>query len=200
MRAVSDMVRCSPQPVKVPRGPFSTVREESGYQEVTNVPSSRLERANQAHVSAFGRASRNLDDSWEGRSRSGGEVRSVGVSMNKWLPDGWHSITARIVVEDAAAYVAFLRQAFGATGEAAEDRPCEMTIGDSIVMISTTQAREQTRAFFYLYVPDADATYNRALAAGARSVEEPWDTPYGDRRAMITDPCGNDWQLATRQK
>jgi PhnB protein len=122
------------------------------------------------------------------------------VTKIHWLPSGWHSITARIIVEDAAAYVSFLRRAFGATGETAEGRPFEMTIGDSIVMVSSTQTRERTYAFFYLYVPDADATYKRALAAGAKSIEGPRDTPYGDRRAMISDPCGNDWQLATRQR
>src|ERR1700692_1112268 len=88
---------------------------------------------------------------------------------------------------------------FRSNRETAEDRPFEMTIGDSMVMGSTL-TRERTRAFFYLYVPDADATYKRALAAGAKSIEGPRDTPYGDRRAMISDRCGNDWQLATRQR
>ena len=49
----------------------------------------------------------------------------------------------------------------------------------------------------YLYVEDADATYHRAMAAGATSLEAPNDTPYGDRRAMIRDPGGNVWQIAT---
>jgi uncharacterized glyoxalase superfamily protein PhnB len=52
-------------------------------------------------------------------------------------------------------------------------------------------------AFLYVYVDDIDATYKRALEAGAVSLEEPWDTPYGDRRGMVQDPCGNVWQIAT---
>jgi PhnB protein len=74
-----------------------------------------------------------------------------------------------------------------------------MRIGDSILMISGSGPRKPTSAFLYLYVEDADATYRRALKAGAISVEEPRDTPYGDRRAMVTDPCGNDWQIATHR-
>jgi PhnB protein len=72
-----------------------------------------------------------------------------------------------------------------------------MRIGDSIIMVSAAGARKPMRAFLYLYVDDTDMTYRRALKAGADSVEEPGETPYGDRRAMITDPCGNDWQIAT---
>ena len=49
-------------------------------------------------------------------------------------------------------------------------------------------------------MPDADATYARALAAGARSLEPPTDMPYGDRRAMVEDAWGNTWQIATRGK
>ena len=54
-------------------------------------------------------------------------------------------------------------------------------------------------AFLYLYVDDIDATYELALQTGAEVLEEPTDTPYADRRAMIKDPCGNDWQIATHK-
>jgi PhnB protein len=46
---------------------------------------------------------------------------------------------------------------------------------------------------------DADRAYRRALAAGAASLEEPLDTPYGDRRAMVRDPFGNVFQIAHRR-
>jgi uncharacterized glyoxalase superfamily protein PhnB len=117
--------------------------------------------------------------------------------MNKSIPEGWHSITPRLVARDPAALVQFLKHAFGAGGEFSADRPAVMKIGDSIVMVSGVGPRESTRAFLYLYVDDVDATYRRALEAGALSLEEPQDTPYGDRRAMVTDPGGNDWQIAT---
>ncbi len=117
--------------------------------------------------------------------------------MTSPLPEGWHTVTPRIVVDDPARLVQFLIDAFGATGEYRSDMPSLMRIGDSIVMVSGADFREPTRAFLYLYVEDPDATYDKALAAGAVSVEQPAETPYGARRAMITDPCGNDWQIAT---
>ena len=55
-------------------------------------------------------------------------------------------------------------------------------------------------AFLYLYVEDIDATYQRALKAGAVSLEEPQDLPDGDRRGMVEDPCGNVWQIATHKE
>jgi uncharacterized glyoxalase superfamily protein PhnB len=104
------------------------------------------------------------------------------------------------VVRDPAALVRFLKDAFGASGEYRTDAPSQMRIGDSIVMVSGVGLRAATASFLYVYVDDADATYRHALEAGATSLEEPQDTPYGDRRAMITDPCGNDWQIATYRR
>lgn len=54
-------------------------------------------------------------------------------------------------------------------------------------------------AFLYVYVEDADRTYQRAVDAGAISIEEPTDTPYGDRRATLRDSWGNMWQIATHR-
>ena len=117
--------------------------------------------------------------------------------MTKSIPKGWHSVTPRLVVDDAARLVEFLKQAFGATGDFHADRPAIISIGDSLVMISSVGLRDVMPAFLYLYVDDSDATYQRALEAGAVSLEEPQDTPYGDRRGMVKDPCGNIWQIAT---
>ncbi len=117
--------------------------------------------------------------------------------MAKWIPERWHSVTPRLVVHDPAKLVEFLKRAFGASGDLLEHAPSQMRIGDSIVMVSAVGPREAMPAFLHLYVDDADATYQRALEAGAVSLEEPGDTPYGDRRAMVKDPCGNDWQIAT---
>jgi uncharacterized glyoxalase superfamily protein PhnB len=112
------------------------------------------------------------------------------------LPEGWHSVTPRIVTDDVPGLVTFLRDAFGATGELVGDRPSIMRIGDSVIMVSGVGPRAAFPAFLYVYVDDADAGYQRALAAGARSLEEPIDTPYGERRAMVEDPWGNIWQIA----
>jgi len=53
---------------------------------------------------------------------------------------------------------------------------------------------------FYLYVPECDAVYQRALAAGATSLFEPKDQAYGDRSGAVTDPFGNQWYIASRIK
>lgn len=120
--------------------------------------------------------------------------------MNKSVPDGWHSVTPRLVVHDTAKLVEFLKQAFDATGDHFTERPSVIRIGDSIVMVSGVGPREAMPAFLYLYIDDVDATYQRALEAGAASLEEPTETPYGDRRAMIEDPSGNVWQIATHRE
>lgn len=112
---------------------------------------------------------------------------------------GFHSVTPRMIVSDVKAEVEFLRAVFDATGEVQADRPAEIRIGDSIVMVSSAGARELFPAFLYVYVDDADSAFRRALAAGAISMEEPRDTPYGDRRAMVRDPFGNVFQIAHRK-
>ena len=119
--------------------------------------------------------------------------------MPAWIPDGFHAATPRLVADDAAKLVRFLKDAFGASGDLPTDGPAQLRIGDSMVMVSESGPRPATEAFLYLYVEDADGTYRRAIAAGATSLEAPDDMPYGDRRAMVRDPRGNVWQIATRK-
>jgi PhnB protein len=113
------------------------------------------------------------------------------------IPSGFHSVTPRIVCRDPAALVSFLKRVFDARGDYVATAPSQIRIGNSIVMVSGGGLREAASAFLYVYVDDADATYQRALLAGATSLEEPRDLPYGDRRAMVRDPFGNLWQIAT---
>jgi uncharacterized glyoxalase superfamily protein PhnB len=120
--------------------------------------------------------------------------------MPRWIPDGWQSITPRLVADDADTLVTFLKEAFGAVGEWPEEGPAQLRIGDSRVMVSGSGPRQAAESFLYLYVEDTDATYRRAIAAGATPLEAPDDMPYGDRRAMIKDPGGNVWQIATFRK
>src|SRR5579872_4021171 len=97
------------------------------------------------------------------------------------VPAGHHTVTPYLIVKDARQFIEFLQKAFGAeTTEALKQdsdgiiRHAELRIGDSMVMIG--QARDQWKpmpAGFYLYVPDCDETYKRALAAGATSLSEP---------------------------
>ena len=112
--------------------------------------------------------------------------------------DGFRSVTPRIVVDDVEAQVRFLRQVFGAIGDANPGRPAEVRIGDSLLMISSSAERPSFPAFLYVYVDDADEAFARAIDAGATVIEDPVDTPYGDRRAMVSDPFGNVFQIAHR--
>jgi uncharacterized glyoxalase superfamily protein PhnB len=115
---------------------------------------------------------------------------------DRFLPEGWHTVTPKIVVNDAEGLIEFLKHVFKATGDYRTDRPSQLTIGDSLIMIGDAGVRDVTSAFLYVYVSDVDETYRRALEAEARSLEEPFDTPYGDRRCMVEDKWGNTWQIA----
>jgi uncharacterized glyoxalase superfamily protein PhnB len=118
--------------------------------------------------------------------------------MSNFKPDGRRTVIPRIITDDVAGLVRFLKTVFGAGGEPQFATPTEMTMGDSVVMISDGGgARGAMPAFLYVYVPNADETYERAIAAGAESIEKPTDTPYGDRRATVKDPWSNIWQIAT---
>ena len=103
-----------------------------------------------------------------------------------------------MVVEDPEATFAFLRAVFDAQGEVRPGQPIEARIGDSLIMVSGATERSLFPAFLYVYVEDADACYARAIAAGATTIEEPLDTPYGDRRGMVRDLAGNVFQVAHR--
>jgi uncharacterized glyoxalase superfamily protein PhnB len=118
--------------------------------------------------------------------------------MSKFKPDGRHSVIPRIVTDDVGGLAEFLKIVFGASGKLQSGSPTEMRIGDSVIMISDGGGmRGAMPAFLYVYVENADETYQRAIAAGAESLESPADMPYGDRRAMVRDAWGNVWQIAT---
>jgi len=113
-------------------------------------------------------------------------------------PAGWHTVTPRIIVRDAEKLVAFVKEVFEATGDYRPEAPAELRLGDSIIMISEAGVREAMPACLYVYVENADTTWQRAVKAGAQSLEAPSNTPYGDRRGMVKDQWGNTWQIATR--
>jgi PhnB protein len=118
--------------------------------------------------------------------------------MTKYQPDGWPTVIPRIFTNDVVSVVDFLRLVFGAHGQPRAGAPTEMRLGDSLIMVSGgAGVREALPAFLYVYVENADETYQRANGAGALSIEKPADMPYGDRRAMVQDPWGNVWQIAT---
>jgi PhnB protein len=125
----------------------------------------------------------------------------------KPIPDGYHSITPYLVVQGAGKLIDFLKQAFEAQESERLTRPdgtighAEVRIGDSIVMMSEASGEwKPMPGSMYLYVNDADATYKRALQAGATSTMEPTDQFYGDRSAGVKDLAGNHWWIATHKE
>jgi PhnB protein len=122
------------------------------------------------------------------------------AAPTSFKPAGWPTVTPRIIVHGAAELVEFIKRVFGATGQYHAHAPAELRFGDSIIMVSDADVRESMTACLYVYVRSADATYQRAIEAGARSIESPLNTPYGDRRGMVKDPWGNTWQIATRRQ
>ena len=123
------------------------------------------------------------------------------------IPEGYHTVTPYLVVEDVDRLLDFLQAAFDATekervpGQDGQTGHAEVLIGDSHVMMGRAQQEIPVLpCMLYVYVPDTDATYARALAAGAESMQEPADMFYGDRNATVKDPTGNLWCIATHQQ
>ena len=117
-------------------------------------------------------------------------------SSDSHIPPGWPSVIPRLSVEDPSEMVNFLRQVFDAEGDFHVDRPSEMHIGRSLIMVGGTMERSPITSFVYVYVEDVDKAFEKAITLGARPLENPQEMAYGDRRAMISDPWGNCWQIA----
>ena len=122
----------------------------------------------------------------------------------KPIPDGYHSVTPYLVVENGGRLVEYLEEAFGASVAHRMDHPdgslwhADLQVGDSHVMLGGASDKSpETPASIYLYIEDADAGYRRALNAGGISIMEPQDMFYGDRHGGVKDPSGNSWWIAT---
>lgn len=120
------------------------------------------------------------------------------------IPEGYHTITPYLVVEGADALIGFLREAFGGEELHRMERPeggilhAEVRIGDSRVMLADATAEWPVQpSLLHLYVEDVDATFARALQAGATSVMEPANQFYGDRHGGVKDGAGNQWWIST---
>jgi len=122
----------------------------------------------------------------------------------KPIREGFHTVTPYLTVREAAELVDFVKQAFGATElfrstGSAGGLHVEVRIGDSMFMIGGggTWSGEPMPAAIYLYMDDVDVIYERTLKAGATSIMEPADQPYGDRLAGVKDAFGNVWYIST---
>jgi PhnB protein len=130
----------------------------------------------------------------------------------KPIPEGYHTVTPYLAVDDAAEAIAYYTKAFGAKERSRMEAPdgsighAELEIGDSLVMLSdpfpqaTTRTPKElggTTATVFLYVEDVDAVVKRAVDAGATVTMEVADQFWGDRFGAITDPFGHSWSIAT---
>jgi PhnB protein len=122
------------------------------------------------------------------------------------IPEGYHSVTPYLIVDDAAKLLKFVKEAFGAEekvmmpGQKGKIGHAEVKIGDSIIMLSDASESEQGKAMpsvIHLYVDDSDKTYRQALEAGATQVRELRDEFYGDRSGGVRDSLGNQWWIST---
>jgi PhnB protein len=116
----------------------------------------------------------------------------------------YRTLTPYLVVSDADAEMSFLTTAFGAAEVSCQRKTdgavmhAELKIGDSLVMLG--QACGEWKALpaaLYLWVPDVDAVYARALEAGATSQSAPEDKPYGHRNAGVVDRNGVTWWIGS---
>jgi PhnB protein len=130
----------------------------------------------------------------------------------KPIPEGYHSVTPYLSVDDAAQAIEYYKKAFGAKERGRIEAPggkvghAELEIGDSLVMLSdalpqfTTRPPKElggTSASVFLYVEDVDAVVKQAADAGATVEMEPADQFWGDRFGSVIDPFGHSWAIAT---
>jgi PhnB protein len=124
-----------------------------------------------------------------------------------YTAEGLNSVNAYMHPLRAEPVISFLKRSFGARELAKYASPdgvvhhAVIRVGDSVVEMGEAQGKYPPMpTMFYLYVPDCDAVYQRALAAGAASIAEPVDQPYGDRSGAVKDVFGNTWYIATHIK
>lgn len=114
------------------------------------------------------------------------------------------TITPYLTVKRPERLIDFVKDVFGAvevfrTTGSAGGMHAEVIIGDSKLMIGGMETIEEIPTALHVYLPDADAAYQRGLEAGGISLEAPVDQFYGDREAGVKDPTGNVWWIATHK-
>jgi PhnB protein len=130
----------------------------------------------------------------------------------KPIPEGYHTVSPYLAVDDAARAIEYYARAFGAKELVRMDAPggkighAELEIGDSRIMLSDPFPQASTRppkelggasASVFMYVEDVDAVVKQAVDAGATVAMEVADQFWGDRFGTITDPFGHVWSIAT---
>jgi PhnB protein len=117
------------------------------------------------------------------------------------IPEGYQQIMPYLIVKNAAAFIEFTQNVFGAEEKFKAMRDenlimhAEMSIGSSVIMIAdATELYQAHGAGLFIYVDDCDAVYKNALANGATTKSEPADQEYG-RSAGVNDAFGNTWWI-----
>ena len=122
------------------------------------------------------------------------------------IPKGFHSVSPSLNQADAAQTIEFCKKVFGAklrmklAGPGGKIMHAEILIGDSIVMLSDAMQAPPRAAGLFLYVPNVDKTFAKAVKAGATVLVAVQDMFWGDRFARVQDPQGNSWEIATHRE
>jgi PhnB protein len=139
-------------------------------------------------------------------------IELEGTMATKPIPEGYHTITPYLAVDDAAEAIEYYKEAFGAKERVRMDAPegkighAELEIGDSLVMLSDPFPQAATRSpkelggssvSVHMYVEDVDAVVKKAVDAGATITMEVADQFWGDRLGSVKDPFGHLWSIAT---
>jgi PhnB protein len=128
------------------------------------------------------------------------------------IPEGYHTVTPFLAVDDASAAIEFYARAFGARERTRMPMPdgkvahAELELGDAVIMLADPFPQAATRppkelggttVGVFLYVEDVDGFVQRAVDAGVTVTMAPEDMFWGDRFGQLTDPFGHQWQVAT---
>jgi PhnB protein len=138
-------------------------------------------------------------------------MTQIVMTQTRKVPEGYHTVQPYLMFVNTHEAIAFYTKVFGAKEKLCMKSPegrvhhAEILIGDSVLMMADEHPEIDAFAAPHyggspvsvmVYVDDSDATYAKALEAGATSLREPADQPYGDRMAGILDPFGYKWWVA----
>ncbi len=148
--------------------------------------------------------------------RAGPAARPTARRRVKPVPDGYHTVTPYLTVDDAVRALDFYKRAFGARetermlGPGGRIMHAEIRLGDSVVMLSdempgmstcrSAKSLGGTTTQIFLYVPDVDTAFKRAADAGCTVTMPLADMFWGDRYGKLEDPFGHQWGLATHKE
>ncbi len=125
------------------------------------------------------------------------------MSDNSKIPPNYQTVMPYLIINEASNFIGFMKEVFGAveTHKTMRDPNTimhgEIMIGGSTIMFAdTTDKIDPSNAGLFIYVDDADVCYTKAIANGARSINELSDQPYG-RTGGILDPFGNTWWITS---